>query len=808
MAGEALIGALRVTLGLDSAKFETGLQRSRSRADTDAKAIQKSLDGIKGRMDAVIGGKMAATLFNLSKRALDFAGNIGTVAAQLGVTTKELQEYRYAASQVGVKQQELEDGLARLTVTMGKAKAGSKAQVAAFRELGVSIQDANGRVYTAGEVIPKLADALAKVKDPATRARLEVELFGRSGQKLATLLGGGSAKINELRDAAQRLGRVLSDRQIQDADRTAAKLADLKNVLEANISGVVADNANAILNLANAVEQLTGKAVKFAKEYPLLVGAFGGAAAGFAVAGPLGAAAGAASGAAAAISAKESADDQNMDLRFRRERLLAAKNAVAGRRAMAADKSISGMATLKMDTSPRSGVTEESANAELVRQTALMNQALAAAKAGPSSSVTDGDLPAFAPGKTKTPRGPTDADRARNFQQELLSLQADELGLRQNITADTRERAMLEHQRVQVEKEAYEFNLDEKVKSGQIGAADAERLKLANARNDSLKNTATNWQLDDDLTQQELMIRRSSLQTQGDLLHEQAMMARTTAGRREIELKILANQIEMERLTLKAVQDMHSATQAEKTDAAMRLEALDKIEAAARGNIERTYLQPLAAYFDSLPKTADEVNEAFENIAANGVQNMVDGLAQASTNVLKLKGVAGQLFNQLIADMMRLQMQRALTGGGLLGGLGKLLGAASPLAGSAGIFAQNSSFIDNLVGQPITLPKLAFANGGSFTIGGRGGIDMNILSLNGSPIARVSQGERIAIDPDKAAQNGSGDRFQFDLRGAVMTADLLNQMNQMAQGAAVGGAMGGANLAQNNIARRSRNRIP
>lgn len=50
--------------------------------------------------------------------------------------------------------------------------------------------------------------------------------------------------------------------------------------------------------------------------------------------------------------------------------------------------------------------------------------------------------------------------------------------------------------------------------------------------------------------------------------------------------------------------------------------------------------------------------------------------------------------------------------------------------------------------------------------------------------------------------------LRFDLSNAVMTPDLLVQMNQMAQGAAVGGAMAGSNLAQSNIARRSRNRIP
>jgi hypothetical protein len=49
-----------------------------------------------------------------------------------------------------------------------------------------------------------------------------------------------------------------------------------------------------------------------------------------------------------------------------------------------------------------------------------------------------------------------------------------------------------------------------------------------------------------------------------------------------------------------------------------------------------------------------------------------------------------------------------------------------------------------------------FATGGSITVGGHGGIDRNLLSLNGLPIARVSYGERINISNDNVGMNGRG----------------------------------------------------
>jgi hypothetical protein len=83
-----------------------------------------------------------------------------------------------------------------------------------------------------------------------------------------------------------------------------------------------------------------------------------------------------------------------------------------------------------------------------------------------------------------------------------------------------------------------------------------------------------------------------------------------------------------------------------------------------------------------------------------------------------------------------------------------------------------------------------FASGGSFTIRGRSGTDKNLLSLNGLPLARVGNMERISVaNDDGAGFAGPNVTHQhFDLRGAVMTEDLLRQMDEKAARAADAGA--------------------
>ncbi|MFL6862608.1 MAG: phage tail tape measure protein, partial [Allosphingosinicella sp.] len=217
--GSSVIGQLRILLGLETAAFETGSKRVRRDLSTTDRAAERTKKLLGGLFSGLAVGAMVAA----AQRALEYAGSLGEVAQQLGVTTKTLQEYRYAAGQVGIEHETLDKGLAKLTKSIGLAATGSEKERKVFKALGIDIHDAAGNVRDAGDIFPQIADALNKIPDPARRAAVEVALFGKSGQKLDTLLAGGSAAINQLRDAAHKLGLVLSDEQIHKADEAADK---------------------------------------------------------------------------------------------------------------------------------------------------------------------------------------------------------------------------------------------------------------------------------------------------------------------------------------------------------------------------------------------------------------------------------------------------------------------------------------------------------------------------------------------------------------------------------------------------------
>jgi hypothetical protein len=214
---------------------------------------------------ALAGAYAALGLGRVVMQGLEYAASLGEQAQQIGITTRELQIYRYAATQVGLTTEEMDGAIQKLNRTLGNAQTGSKEAGETFKALGIDIKDANGRFLTAGEVLPKVADAIAKIENPAQRAAAEVKLFGRAGADIDTLLTGGSAAINALADAAERAGIILSDEQIQKADETADKLAAVKMVLEARIAGVVADNAQAIYGLAESLAAAATEGFRFVR---------------------------------------------------------------------------------------------------------------------------------------------------------------------------------------------------------------------------------------------------------------------------------------------------------------------------------------------------------------------------------------------------------------------------------------------------------------------------------------------------------------------------------------------------------------
>jgi len=732
-----------------------------------------------------IGVLAAERLGQAISQGLEYASSLGEVAQQLGVTTDALQEYRYAATQVGLSAEEMDQALSQLTRRAGEAANGTKAQAQAFEALGISVKTANGELIPTGELIPIISDAMQKIENPAQRAAILMDLFGKSGQKLEPLLSGGSAAINNLRDAAHKLGIVLSSQQIQSADDAADKLAAVKTVLSANIAGTVATNANAILGLADALSKATTAGLNFVSNYPRLSAALAGAALG-ARAGPWGAAVGGAAGLYVGDNVATSQNDSNMDLQFRMGRLKAAQENYARVKKAAGGP----------------GYWAE-AEKELRKQTALTRAATAASRKGGDKPAPAGNpvanvaLPAVGGGGASPKAaggggssGPSAREIQHQFDGELASLAMQAISSMQAMAKSADERADLELRAVELahKRTRAEIQFDEKYSAGQkerlLAQADAnaerERERIEFDRMVQKQRDAND-------------LADASYRVEADALKAQLDLTDNREERRQLAFDLLDLEYRYQKSLLESVIASETASQAEKERARVALAGLNNSQAAKRTATGREFASPGERYVSDLAREAENINDAFESAAINGLERLNDGLAKSVQNALGLHGVLGDIVGDFIEIALRQAILRPLAeslfGGGGGGGGGFSLGSAI-------------SSISGLFGRA----------GGGYVQGGQM-YRVNEAASAGRVEAFVPQGSGtiIPLGQMNAAIGGGGStvvqNFHLDARGAVMTQDIVNQINSMGQRAAEAGARGGHALAARDIAQMRRPKL-
>ncbi len=128
------------------------------------------------------------------------------------------------------------------------------------------------------------------------------------------------------------------------------------------------------------------------------------------------------------------------------------------------------------------------------------------------------------------------------------------------------------------------------------------------------------------------------------------------------------------------------------------------------------------------------VAASMENRLAESIDNVIHGTGSLKDTLLSF-------YDDITAALSRYLAKQALMAvfGVGAGGQGAVLGNIF----GGGIFGGDTIFgaLGSLFGA---------ANGGQFMVGGRGGVDNNVMSINGDPIAKVSQGETVTVSPSGA----------------------------------------------------------
>ena len=239
---------------------------------TGLSGIASQAASVKGAMAGLIATVTSGAFLQMGRQALDAAGGLGELASQTGASAKALQAYKFIALENGVTNEQMQKGFAQLTKRLGEAKLGSDKMIEAFAAVGISGQQL--ATMTTDQAMLKIAEAMSRIEDPAKRAALEVQLFGKAGQALDPILRQGAAAIQEQTQKLQEMGVIMDDAMIAKADEAADKMAMLEEVLKTKMTIAVAENANAFVALANAISGALTLLTPFINVVGQLVGKF------------------------------------------------------------------------------------------------------------------------------------------------------------------------------------------------------------------------------------------------------------------------------------------------------------------------------------------------------------------------------------------------------------------------------------------------------------------------------------------------------------------------------------------------------
>lgn len=302
-------------------------------------------------------------------------------------------------------------------------------------------------------------------------------------------------------------------------------------------------------------------------------------------------------------------------------------------------------------------------------------------------------------GRGATGRSPAEIEAM--FADEQRRLEMEALSAKERLTTNLEDRVDLQYEMLEMERQQRLTEIDQ---NADFSAAQKDALKK---QIEALYGTAVQidergniiahgnkgliaQQIEQDrafeLERQNADMAQVRFDEQRELLQLDYELADTQAERARIAADILRLEQEYRRNQLEMVLASATASDAEKKRAQAILDSLAAIEAgetAASGRANETDVQ---RYMRDINKTPEQINEAIDGIRIDGLESLNDGLVDAIMGVKSLGDVFSNVAKQIIADLLRIAVQKAIiaplanaifggeNGGGILAGL-KLGGA-------------------------------------------------------------------------------------------------------------------------------------
>lgn len=206
----ANLGTLAATITANTKPFSKGMKTAGGDMNKMEQGGKKfSLKGMILKLGLAAGAAIAVgkALAGVKDQMAEL-DKLGKTASKLGVGVQELERLRYAASLAGVEAAAFDKSLEKMARGVSEASHGLGTAKLALDDMGLSAAELMKQ--SPDQQMLTLANAIKKVKNPAEKARVAYQIFGRAGVDMINMLDQGSEAIEEQGKKFDELNGVMS----------------------------------------------------------------------------------------------------------------------------------------------------------------------------------------------------------------------------------------------------------------------------------------------------------------------------------------------------------------------------------------------------------------------------------------------------------------------------------------------------------------------------------------------------------------------------------------------------------------------
>lgn len=189
---------LETTISADMSQFSATMRKAGVMAQTTGGKIAKSMGSAAksaakaGTAFAAMAGAVGgAALIGGIKAAADLGGKLSDLSARTGIAAGELAVLGRAFEDNGVSADKIGGVINKLQKSVYDFGQGSEKAAKPFQALGISFAEISS--LSPAQQFELIQKKISEVQDPAERAALAMQLFGKSGGELLTLFADGGA---------------------------------------------------------------------------------------------------------------------------------------------------------------------------------------------------------------------------------------------------------------------------------------------------------------------------------------------------------------------------------------------------------------------------------------------------------------------------------------------------------------------------------------------------------------------------------------------------------------------------------------